>query len=37
MGRMHTPGKGISNSALPYKRTPPAVSFQKNENEKSNK
>ena len=24
MGRMHTPGKGISSSALPYKRTPPA-------------
>ena len=23
MGRMHTPGKGISKSALPYKRTPP--------------
>ena len=22
MGRMHTPGKGISKSALPYKRTP---------------
>ena len=21
---MHTPGKGLSNSALPYKRTPPA-------------
>jgi len=21
---MHTPGKGISNSALPYKRTPPS-------------
>jgi small subunit ribosomal protein S13e len=24
MGRMHTPGKGISGSAIPYKRTPPA-------------
>ena len=24
MGRMHTPGKGISSSALPYKRPPPA-------------
>eukprot|EP00029_Vermamoeba_vermiformis_P003345 TRINITY_DN1373_c0_g1_i1.p2 TRINITY_DN1373_c0_g1~~TRINITY_DN1373_c0_g1_i1.p2 ORF type:complete len:152 (-),score=38.90 TRINITY_DN1373_c0_g1_i1:65-520(-) len=24
MGRMHTPGKGISQSALPYKRTPPS-------------
>ena len=24
MGRMHTPGKGIANSALPYKRAPPA-------------
>ncbi|OLY78975.1 40S ribosomal protein S13 [Smittium mucronatum] len=24
MGRMHTPGKGISSSALPYKRTPPS-------------
>lgn len=24
MGRMHTPGKGIAASALPYKRTPPA-------------
>jgi small subunit ribosomal protein S13e len=24
MGRMHTPGKGISKSALPYRRTPPA-------------
>jgi len=23
MGRMHTPGKGISRSALPYKRAPP--------------
>jgi len=23
MGRMHTPGKGISRSALPYKRTAP--------------
>jgi small subunit ribosomal protein S13e len=23
MGRMHTPGKGISRSALPYKRHPP--------------
>merc|ERR1712130_98502 len=23
-GRMHTPGKGISKSALPYKRTPPS-------------
>ncbi|KAJ1509385.1 ribosomal 40S subunit protein S13 [Coelomomyces lativittatus] len=23
MGRMHTPGKGISSSALPYRRTPP--------------
>jgi len=23
MGRMHTPGKGISGSAIPYKRTPP--------------
>ncbi|OMJ12311.1 40S ribosomal protein S13-1 [Smittium culicis] len=23
MGRLHTPGKGISSSALPYKRTPP--------------
>lgn len=22
MGRMHAPGKGISSSALPYKRTP---------------
>merc|ERR1712224_841186 len=22
MGRMHTPGKGISSSALPYRRTP---------------
>jgi len=24
MGRMHSRGKGISDSALPYKRTPPA-------------
>jgi len=24
MGRMHTPGKGIASSALPYKRTPPS-------------
>ena len=24
MGRMHSNGKGISGSALPYKRTPPA-------------
>jgi small subunit ribosomal protein S13e len=24
MGRMHTPGKGISKSAIPYKRTPPS-------------
>lgn len=24
MGRMHAPGKGISKSALPYKRTPPS-------------
>jgi small subunit ribosomal protein S13e len=24
MGRMHTPGKGISKSAKPYKRTPPS-------------
>jgi len=24
MGRMHTPGKGIADSALPYKRTPPS-------------
>jgi len=24
MGRMHTPGKGIARSALPYKRTPPS-------------
>eukprot|EP00164_Ancoracysta_twista_P000080 GFYU01000112.1.p2 GENE.GFYU01000112.1~~GFYU01000112.1.p2 ORF type:complete len:152 (+),score=43.24 GFYU01000112.1:52-507(+) len=24
MGRMHTPGKGISASALPYRRAPPA-------------
>ncbi|KAJ1311478.1 hypothetical protein OPQ81_009966 [Rhizoctonia solani] len=24
MGRMHAPGKGISSSALPYRRTPPA-------------
>jgi small subunit ribosomal protein S13e len=23
MGRMHTPGKGIARSALPYRRTPP--------------
>jgi small subunit ribosomal protein S13e len=23
MGRMHAPGKGISKSAMPYKRTPP--------------
>mmetsp|Transcript_26549 Transcript_26549/g.85102 ORF Transcript_26549/g.85102 Transcript_26549/m.85102 type:complete len:152 (-) Transcript_26549:118-573(-) len=23
MGRMHTPGKGMSSSALPYKRSPP--------------
>ncbi|PVU90174.1 hypothetical protein BB559_004747 [Furculomyces boomerangus] len=23
MGRMHTPGKGMSSSALPYRRTPP--------------
>jgi small subunit ribosomal protein S13e len=23
MGRMHSHGKGISSSALPYKRTPP--------------
>ncbi|KAN0135881.1 Ribosomal S13/S15 N-terminal domain containing protein [Lactarius tabidus] len=23
MGRMHAPGKGISSSALPYRRTPP--------------
>jgi len=23
-GRMHTPGKGMSGSALPYKRTPPS-------------
>ena len=23
MGRMHAPGKGISSSALPYKRSPP--------------
>uniref|UniRef100_A0A2P2K891 40S ribosomal protein S13 n=1 Tax=Rhizophora mucronata TaxID=61149 RepID=A0A2P2K891_RHIMU len=24
MGRMHSRGKGISASALPYKRTPPS-------------
>jgi len=24
MGRMHAPGKGISKSAMPYKRTPPS-------------
>uniref|UniRef100_A0A6U5KTU7 Small ribosomal subunit protein uS15 N-terminal domain-containing protein n=1 Tax=Corethron hystrix TaxID=216773 RepID=A0A6U5KTU7_9STRA len=24
MGRMHAPGKGISKSALPYKRSPPS-------------
>lgn len=24
MGRMHSKGKGISSSALPYKRTPPS-------------
>ncbi|THU97796.1 hypothetical protein K435DRAFT_857251 [Dendrothele bispora CBS 962.96] len=24
MGRMHAPGKGISSSALPYRRAPPA-------------
>ncbi|KLO14411.1 hypothetical protein SCHPADRAFT_872760 [Schizopora paradoxa] len=24
MGRMHAPGKGISGSALPYRRTPPS-------------
>ena len=24
MGRMHAPGKGISGSALPYKKTPPS-------------
>lgn len=24
MGRIHGPGKGISSSALPYKRTPPS-------------
>ena len=24
MGRMHAPGKGISKSARPYKRTPPS-------------
>ena len=24
MGRMHSKGKGISKSALPYKRTPPS-------------
>ena len=23
MGRMHTPGKGLAQSALPYRRTPP--------------
>eukprot|EP01106_Pelomyxa_sp_JSP_P001232 TRINITY_DN1185_c0_g1_i6.p1 TRINITY_DN1185_c0_g1~~TRINITY_DN1185_c0_g1_i6.p1 ORF type:complete len:152 (-),score=35.98 TRINITY_DN1185_c0_g1_i6:138-593(-) len=23
MGRMHSPGKGLSQSAIPYKRTPP--------------
>jgi len=23
MGRMHTPGKGIARSSLPYRRTPP--------------
>ena len=23
MGRLHAPGKGISSSALPYRRTPP--------------
>lgn len=26
MGRMHSSGKGISKSALPYKRTPPSWS-----------
>ncbi len=24
MGRMHAPGKGISSSALPYRRSPPS-------------
>lgn len=24
MGRMHTPGKGIASSSIPYKRTPPS-------------
>ncbi|KAH3743856.1 40S ribosomal protein S13 [Pelomyxa schiedti] len=24
MGRMHSPGKGIAGSALPYRRTPPS-------------
>ena len=24
MGRMHTPGKGMSRRALPYKRSPPS-------------
>ena len=24
MGRMHTPGKGMSGSALPYKRSSPS-------------
>ncbi|KAJ1737147.1 ribosomal 40S subunit protein S13 [Coemansia sp. BCRC 34490] len=24
MGRMYTPGKGISKSAIPYRRTPPS-------------
>ena len=24
MGRMHTPGKGMSGSALPYKRSAPS-------------
>ena len=24
MGRMHTPGKGISSSALPYRRSAPS-------------
>lgn len=24
MGRMHSKGKGMSGSALPYKRTPPS-------------
>lgn len=28
MGRMHTPGKGISSSAHPYSRNPPAWSRQ---------